>query len=50
LSGNTAMGGPPVVLFLSNREAEKQVFRANLTFHFPVVGLSMTTSQVMGAS
>jgi uncharacterized membrane protein YfcA len=34
LNGCLTMSGPPVILFYSNQNLEKQVFRANLAFYF----------------
>lgn len=34
LNGSLTMSGPPVILFYSNQQLEKQVFRANLAFYF----------------
>jgi uncharacterized membrane protein YfcA len=42
------MSGPPAILFLSNQGAEKQVFRANLTFYFTVLSLATLPSQFAG--
>ena len=47
LSGSTAMGGPPVVLFMANQGAEKQVFRTNLTLYFTLLGLSTIPTQII---
>lgn len=33
LNGCTGLSGPPVVLFLTNQNTDKEVFRANLTFY-----------------
>lgn len=33
LNGSTGLSGPPVVLFLTNQDTDKEVFRANLTFY-----------------
>lgn len=33
LNGCTGLSGPPVVLFLTNQNTDKKVFRANLTFY-----------------
>jgi uncharacterized membrane protein YfcA len=33
LNGSTGLSGPPVVLFLTNQNTDKEVFRANLTFY-----------------
>ncbi len=32
--GSTSMGGPPIILFLSNQNTDKDVFRANIVCHF----------------
>ncbi|MEA1962078.1 MAG: sulfite exporter TauE/SafE family protein [Bacillota bacterium] len=34
LNGSLTMSGPPVIIFYSNQQLEKQVFRANLAFYF----------------
>ena len=39
LSGSTTMGGPPVILFFTNQDVEKQVFRANLVAYFMSLSL-----------
>ncbi|MBN2054194.1 sulfite exporter TauE/SafE family protein [bacterium] len=39
LNGSTTMGGPPIILFLSNQGVEKHVFRANLVFYFMVLNI-----------
>lgn len=33
LNGSTGLSGPPVVLFLTNQNTDKDVFRSNLTFY-----------------
>lgn len=33
LNGSTGLGGPPIVLFLTNQNTDKDVFRANLTLY-----------------
>lgn len=33
LNGSTGLSGPPVVLFLTNQNTDKEVFRANLSFY-----------------
>lgn len=48
LSGSTSMAGPPVILFFSNQGTEKQIFRANLTLYFTVLGLATLLSQWLG--
>jgi len=48
LSGSTAMGGPPVVLFFSNQGVDKQVCRANFTLLFTVLSLATIPSQAAG--
>lgn len=39
LNGSTTMSGPPVILFFSNQELDKQTFRANLVTYFFILGL-----------
>jgi len=39
LSGSVSIGGPPVILFLSNQGVNKQVFRANLAIYFFVLNI-----------
>jgi uncharacterized protein len=48
LSGSTAMGGPPVVLFFSNQGVDKQVCRANFTLLFTITSLAVIPSQIAG--
>ena len=48
LSGSTAMGGPPVVLFYTNQGVEKRAFRANLNAYFTVLALSTLPWQLAG--
>ena len=38
LKGSTSLSGPPVVLFFINQDQEKEVFRANLTGYFMIMG------------
>jgi uncharacterized protein len=33
LNGSTGLSGPPVVLFLTNQDTDKEVFRSNLSFY-----------------
>lgn len=33
LNGSISLSGPPIALFMSNQGADKQVFRANITFY-----------------
>ena len=37
--GSTSMGGPPVVLFLTNQETLKNIFRANVVTYFLVINV-----------
>ncbi|MCK5759151.1 MAG: sulfite exporter TauE/SafE family protein, partial [Clostridiales bacterium] len=37
-NGAISFGGPPTVLFLQNQNEEKNVFRANLSFFFLIIG------------
>lgn len=39
LNGSVSLGGPPLVLFLTNQGVEKQVFRANLTTYFLILNI-----------
>lgn len=39
LNGSITMSGPPVILFYSNQDLEKQVFRANLAFYFMLTNI-----------
>ncbi|KAB3526359.1 sulfite exporter TauE/SafE family protein [Alkaliphilus serpentinus] len=39
LNGSVSLGGPPVVLFLSNQDVDKQRFRANLTTYFLILNV-----------
>jgi uncharacterized protein len=34
IGGSTSMGGPPIVLFLANKDTPKDLFRANLVCYF----------------
>jgi hypothetical protein len=48
LNGSTGMGGPPVILFLTNQDVEKQSFRVNLIFYFACLGVVSLISQYVG--
>jgi len=39
LGGSTSMSGPPVILFLTNQDTPKDVFRANLITYFFIEGV-----------
>lgn len=39
LSGSVSIGGPPVILFLSNQGVDKHVFRVNLAVYFFILNL-----------
>ena len=39
LSGSVSIGGPPLILFLSNQGVNKQVFRANLAVYFFILNI-----------
>ena len=39
LNGSISLGGPPVVLFLSNQGVDKDIFRANITVYFTVLNI-----------
>lgn len=38
LKGSASLSGPPLVLFFINQNNEKEVFRANLTLYFMIMG------------
>lgn len=48
LHGSTGMGGPPVILFLTNQELEKQSLRVNLISYFACLGVVSLISQYVG--
>ncbi len=39
LNGSVSLSGPPIILFLTNQNAEKQIFRANLTSYFLILNI-----------
>ncbi len=39
LNGSISMSGPPVALFMSNRNEDKRVFRANITIHMTILNI-----------
>ncbi|MCT4563629.1 MAG: sulfite exporter TauE/SafE family protein [Maledivibacter sp.] len=39
LNGSVSISGPPVILFLTNQDAPKQVFRATLTAYFWILNI-----------
>lgn len=39
LNGSVSLSGPPIILFLTNQEVEKQAFRANLTSYFWILNI-----------
>jgi uncharacterized membrane protein YfcA len=43
LSGSIGVGGPPVILFFTNQQLPKSVFRANIVAYFTVLNLSTNT-------
>jgi uncharacterized protein len=50
MSGSTGIGGPPVVLFLSNQDTPRDVFRANIIAYFLLLCLiSITVFTLRGA-
>jgi len=48
LNGSVSLGGPPIVLFLTNQDVEKQVFRANLTLYFWILNIITIPTQFLG--
>jgi uncharacterized membrane protein YfcA len=47
LAGSTGLGGPPVILFFSNQDVEKQAFRANLTLYFACLSVVVIGSSLV---
>jgi len=39
MNGSTSLSGPPVILFLSNQDTPKDVFRASIVAYFALVGV-----------
>jgi len=59
LNGSISMSGPPVALFMSNQNEDKEVFRANLTIYATILNIvtigtfivsGLLTSNVLGYS
>jgi uncharacterized protein len=48
LKGSTSLSGPPVVLFFINQEHQKEVFRANLTGYFMIMGTLAVIALTIG--
>ncbi|WP_026478612.1 sulfite exporter TauE/SafE family protein [Alkaliphilus transvaalensis] len=48
LNGSVSLGGPPLVLFLTNQGVEKQTFRANLTTYFWLLNLFTIPTYLLG--
>jgi len=48
LNGSVSLGGPPIVLFLTNQDVEKQIFRANLTLYFWILNITTIPSHFLG--
>lgn len=48
LNGSVSLGGPPLVLFLTNQEVEKQRFRANLTSYFLILNIFTIPTYILG--
>jgi uncharacterized protein len=48
LKGSTSLSGPPVVLFFINQDQEKEVFRANLTGYFMIMGTLAVIALAIG--
>jgi len=40
VGGSTSMGGPPIVLFLANKDTPKDLFRANLVCYFFLLNIT----------
>ena len=48
MNGSVSLGGPPLVLFLSNQDVEKQRFRANLTSYFLILNIFTIPTYIIG--
>jgi len=48
LKGSTSLSGPPLVLFFINQDHEKEVFRANLTGYFLIMGTLAVIALAIG--
>ncbi|MBM7615684.1 sulfite exporter TauE/SafE family protein [Alkaliphilus hydrothermalis] len=48
LNGSVSLGGPPVVLFLTNQSVEKMKFRANLTSYFWILNIITVPTYFFG--
>ena len=48
LKGCTSLSGPPLVLFFINQDHEKEVFRANLTGYFLIMGTLAVIALAIG--
>lgn len=48
LNGSVSLGGPPLVLFLTNQGVEKQRFRANLTSYFLILNIFTIPTYFLG--
>jgi len=48
LNGSVSLGGPPIVLFLTNQDVEKQIFRANLTLYFWILNIITIPTHFLG--
>lgn len=46
LNGSASLSGPPIILFLKNQGAEKQIFRASLTSYFWALNISTIPIQM----
>ena len=47
LNGSISMSGPPVALFMSNQNEDKEVFRANLTIYATILNVFTITSFIV---
>lgn len=48
LKGSTSLSGPPLVLFFVNQDQEKEIFRANLTGYFLIMGTLASIALAIG--
>ncbi|WP_353893938.1 sulfite exporter TauE/SafE family protein [Proteinivorax hydrogeniformans] len=47
-NGSASIGGPPIIIFLTNQGVKKQIFRANLTLYFWLINIVTIPTYVVG--
>ena len=48
LQGSVGMGGPPIVIFQSNQNTQKHIFRASNTLLFTILSIVAVLTQIAG--